>query len=112
MRKGLFLALFVLLLLPSCNHKKVRKPEVLLTEQQMIDVLADVYLIEARLNQMRSVGENVTPYQDTYYDQVFEHYGITDTIFDANMYYYSHELPVLERIMDSVMNRFANAQRK
>ena len=83
-----------------------------MTEQQMVDIMTDSYLIEAILNQRRSVGKDVSVYQRTYYDQLFEHYGITDSIFEMNMNYYSHEMATLERIMDSVTRRFEKAQQK
>ena len=76
----------------------------------MIDVLFDAYLIEADLNQKRTLGENVDPLQQVYYDQLFEHYGITDTLFQQNLLYYTYQLQTLERIMDSVTNRFVKAQ--
>ena len=111
MRKcWLVVALALTLLMACCNREKVRKPEVFLSEQQMIDVLTDAYLIEAELNHKKTVGENVNSLQRAYYDQLFEHYGITDSIFEANMYYYSHDLATLERIMDSVNTRFVKAQ--
>lgn len=102
---------FAIALLTACNHReKVKKPEVLLTEQQMIDVMTDSYLLEAKLNQKKSAGEDVSSLQRAYYDRMFDHYGITDSIFEANIYYYTHELQVMERIMDSVLNRFLTAQ--
>lgn len=111
MKRILFIVLSILCLLPSCNDKKqVREPEPLLTEQQMVDVMTDAYLIEAILNQKKTAGEEVSSLQQTYYDQLFEHYGITDSIFEANMNYYSQNLAVLERIMDSVTNRCIKAQ--
>lgn len=111
MRKSCLLALLALLLCFSCNNKdKVRKPKVFLTEQQMIDVLSDSYLIEAEFNQKKTLGIDITDLQKVYYDQIFEHYGINDSIFEANMYYYTHQLPTLERIMDSVTNRLLKMQ--
>lgn len=112
-KKCCFLALMALLALPSCNNREqVKKPQVFLDEQQMIDVLTDSYLIEAELTQMKSSGQEVAPLQKTYYDQLFAHYGISDSIFDENMYYYTYQLPILERIMDSVANRFLKAQQR
>ena len=40
-----------------------------------------------------------------YYDQLFTHYGITDSIFEQNIKYYAERPEVLERIMDSVVQR-------
>lgn len=111
MRKCWFLAFLLLLAMVSCsNRKQVRKPEVFLNEKQMIDVLADSYLIEAQLNQIKADGKDVSQLQMDYYAQLFEHYGITDSIFEQNMYYYSYHPAILERVMDSVVNRFAQAQ--
>lgn len=96
-----------LLVFCSCGNKtKVKTPELLLTEEQMIDVLTDSYLIEAELNYRKSSGEDVKDLQTAYYQQFFEHYGITDSIFSHNLEYYSYQPSVLERIMDSVTNRF------
>ena len=111
MRRFLLFSALALVLLVSCSSKeKLEAPEPLLTEQQMIDVLTDSYLIESMLK--KTAGENVASLQTAYYDQLMDHYGITDSIFDANMEYYSHDLATLERIMDSVNNRFLNAQEK
>ena len=108
-RTCFFLAL-ALVLLVGCQRGGMKQPQLLLTEEQMVDVLADSYLIEAELNQKKSVGENVTDLQVAYYQQLFEHYGITDSIFDENMAYYTYQLPILERIMDSVNARFVKLQ--
>ena len=111
MRKLWFPLLALLLAFSACSDKGgVKKPVVLLTEQQMIDVLADSYLIEADLNQRKTAGEEVSQLEGAYYRQLFEHYGINDTIFDENMAYYTSQLPTLERIMDSVSQRFVKAQ--
>lgn len=100
---GALLALF------SCTSRD-GKPKVFLNESQMIDVLTDAYLIEAQLNLKKSTGNDVNDLQMAYYDQMFGHYGITDSIFDQNMDYYTRHPAVLERIMDSVTNRFVKAQ--
>ena len=110
MRKSFFWFLVSLALLGACSHRvKVKTPEVLLTEEQMIDVLTDSYLIEAELNQRKSAGQDITALQSAYYDQFFEHYGLTDTLFSQNLRYYTYQPAVLERIMDSVNNRFQKA---
>ena len=109
MRKLQILWITALLALASCADSDNR-PKVFLDEPQMIDVLADAYLIEAQLNVKKSEGSDVADLQWAYYDQLFEHYGITDTIFEQNMAYYTQHPAVLERIMDSVSNRFVKAQ--
>ena len=91
-------------------------PERLLTEQEMIAVMTDVQIIEAdinyRKNQEREQNDTLptTPIDfaaltRSYYDQLFEHHGITDSIFVQNMRYYTERPETLEKIMDSVMQR-------
>ena len=112
MKRYCVVALLLLMVAVSCSDNgKVKKPKVFLEEEQMINVLADSYLIEAKLNQMKSEGTDITGLQQAYYDQLFDHYGITDSIFEQNMYYYTHHPDLLERVMDSVNNRFAKVQR-
>ena len=108
--------LFVLAV--GCGRKdKSFMPSRLLNEQEMIDVMTDVQIIEAELNQMKTsdrekglqpVNYNLVSLE--YYTQLFEHYGITDSIFAQNMRYYTERPAVLERIMDSVVQRLTREQ--
>ena len=95
-------------------------PEHLLTEQEMIDVLTDVQIIEADINyqknqerdqneedSVKTAPKDFFKMSREYYDQLFAHYGITDSIFTQNIKYYSERPELLERIMDSVTNRLA-----
>ncbi len=108
--------LFVLV--AACGHKdKGFMPDQLLTEREMIDIMTDVQIIEADLNfrktQEKDPGAEVVDIRalsKSYYNQLFEHYGITDSIFSQNLKYYSEHPDWLEKIMDSVMQRFVNAQ--
>ena len=84
--------------------------------------MADVQVIEADINYQKQQERERDPNDTTpvvpkdylkmsqfYYDQLFEHYGITDSIFSQNMQYYTERPEVLERIMDSVTQRLLKA---
>ena len=99
------------------------KPDRLLTEQEMITIMADVQVIEADINYQKQQERERDPNDTTpvvpkdylkmsrfYYDQLFEHYGITDSIFTQNLQYYTEHPADLERIMDSVMQRLMKEQ--
>ena len=96
-------------------------PERLLTEQEMIEIMTDVQIIEADINYQKSQerehkdsipSKPVDPVKLSrlYYDQLFEHYGITDSIFAQNIHYYTEQPEVIERIMDSVVERLTQEQ--
>lgn len=108
----------LLFLVVSCDHKpKGVLPNRLLSEQEMTDIMTDVQIIEAELNYRKTEEkDSLTEKLDfralsrSYYDQLFEHYGITDSIFSENLQYYSKFPGRLEVIMDSVTQRLTKAQ--
>lgn len=107
MKKALLL-LFVICFLFSCDSEKKRPaPAVFLSESQMVDILMDVQLMEATIGYKKNANQK-TEYLKQYYDTVFAHYGIADSVFKENMtYYYDVEPQTLMRIMDSVETRLA-----
>ncbi len=102
-----------LLLLASCADKsKAFKPERILTEQEMMDVMTDVQILEADMNHRKADGKRIDGMAVSYYDQLFEHYGITDSIFKQNLRYYTERPATIEKIMDSVTQRLTKEQGK
>ena len=121
--KRLTVILICFVLATACGSKdKGLKPDRLLSEQEMIDIMVDVQIIEAEINYQKSQERERDPNDTTpvvpkdylkmsrvYYDQMCEHYGITDSILEQNMRYYTERPEVLERIMDSTMQRLMRA---
>ena len=108
MKKLLFL-LFVICLFFSCSsEKKKQAPTVLLSENQMVDVITDVQIMESAIAYKKNINQPTEYMKTIGYDTLFSHYGITDSIFKANMvYYYDVEPLTLVRIYDSVEARLA-----
>ena len=123
MKKASFIIVFfVLATLIGCKDKGF-VPDRLLTEQEMITLMTDVQIIEADINRQKTQERERDPNDTTkvvpkdyvaisrnYYAQLFEHYGITDSIFTQNMRYYTERPAGLERIMDSVLQRLMKEQ--
>ena len=120
MKKISIIILFFLLAAACGRKEKSFMPERLLSEQEMIDVLTDVQIIEADINYQKNQERDETEKDSIkivtkdyfkisreYYDQLFTHYSITDSIFAQNLKYYAERPEVLERIMDSVTNRLS-----
>ena len=123
MRKLSFIiTCFVLAALVGCKDKGF-VPDRLLTEQEMISIMTDVQIIEADINRQKTEERERDPNDTTkvvpkdyvaisrdYYAQLFEHYGITDSIFTQNIQFYTEHPANLERIMDSVIQRLTREQ--
>ena len=88
----ILLTSFCAIFLTACGAKDpIVPPKTLLNEAQMIDILTDVQLLEGELNSRRSNGENIQGRSNVYYNQLFEHYGITDSILNDNLRYYTEK---------------------
>jgi len=120
MKKVVVLVL-LFVLAAACGRKDSFIPDRLLTEQEMVDIMADVQIIEADINYQKSQERehkdsipakpvDYVKVSKLYYDQLFEHHGITDSIFIQNIRYYSERPAVLETIMDSVTQRLTKEQ--
>ena len=117
--KRLVLLSLLFVLATACGRKdKSFMPERLLSEKEMIDIMTDVQIIEADINfqisqepghdiddTIKVVPKNYVKMSREYYAQLFEHYDITDSIFSQNLKYYTERPAVLEKIMDSVVQR-------
>ena len=101
----------VFILVSACGNKhKAIMPTRLLTEQEMVTIMTDVQIIEADMNYRKANGKMIGDMPKEYYKQLFEHYGITDSIFVENMRYYAYDPATIERIMDSVTQRLTKMQ--
>ena len=120
MKKVVVLVL-LFVLAAACGRKDSFIPDRLLTEQEMVDIMADVQIIEADINhqktQERDANDSIKTepkdfvrISEEYYRQLFEHYQITDSIFTQNIRYYTERPAVLERIMDSIVQRLTREQ--
>lgn len=108
MKSKLILILFAVAFILGCSENKRPAPSVLLDEPQMVDVMTDVQLMEGIISFKKNANQKTTYLKVVGYDTIFAHYGITDSIFEDNIRYYNEVHPlVLERIMDSVVDRLA-----
>lgn len=94
----LFFALFVV----SCSKNPVPKPDNLLEEETMINILYDISLLQAIDGSM----PNKLMDQDIKMDQyIFEKYKIDSTTYRQNQLYYAGDARKYKKIYDKVLER-------
>lgn len=99
---------FVLFSFLGCyNNQAVKniQPDIVLTKNQMIDIMTDVQILEASLNRKRDLGQNITMLKVDWYNQVFVHHKISNQIFEDNLVYYNQLSDEMEKILDEVSAR-------
>ncbi|MDR2908028.1 MAG: DUF4296 domain-containing protein [Bacteroidales bacterium] len=107
MKIHFILVLFAGLTLTNCSSKPA-KPQPFLKEKQMVELLTDMHMAEAMLQQKQSRVSNMDStrlYANSMYSKLFEEYGLNKTSFEANMAYYTYYSRELEKIYTEVDNR-------
>jgi len=116
MRKHLFFFfVFISAMILAVSCKPVAKadspkPDIILTENQLVDVMTDAQLLEAALNHKRNIGQQTTELKTTWYNELFEHHQITEKIFQDNLNYYSEQPEKMEKILEEVLARISQMQ--
>jgi hypothetical protein len=95
------------LLLLNCNSKAVEKPDNLLTENQMVNILYDLYVVNA----MKSTNyQYLTERGITASAYVYDKYDIDSLQFATSDKYYASDLEEYEKIYMQVANRLQKSK--
>ena len=102
----------------SCKEKKgFPKPEGLVGEKQMVNILYDIHLNEAYFDHFRMKNQIKKIKSKDLYFSVLSKYGIADSVFSQSVVYYSSMPKIYEKIYQQVIDRLnmlqeANNQQK
>jgi len=105
----LLIALFNFLLM-ACGPEKM--PDGILTEQQMVKVLTEMYLTEERASQISIPRDSIAKIFPQLEAKIFEKEGLSDTVFMKSMEYYKANPKKLENIYAALIDSLSlQAQR-
>ncbi|WP_170065265.1 DUF4296 domain-containing protein [Salegentibacter salegens] len=104
MLKKLFLLFFISVAFAACQDvEKSERPDNLIPEEKMIDVIAEISLMQSARNFNKRIFENTGIRGQDY---IFEKYDIDSVQFKRSNDYYADNYEIYQRIYDSVKNRF------
>ena len=107
MRKLLYLvlALVSLSVVASC----IDRPDIVLDEEQMIDLLVDVHraegLLEMQQQQGAGFGTDLDTYQKEIIAAVLQKHGVSRSRYDSSLMWYAQHLKLLTRVYGHVDER-------
>ena len=107
MRKLLYLvlALVSLSVVASC----IDRPDIVLDEEQMIDLLVDVHraegLLEIQQQQGAGFGSDLDTYQKEVIAAVLQKHGVSRSRYDSSLMWYAQHLKLLTRVYGHVDER-------
>ncbi len=93
--------LFVLVLF---HCKDQSKPEGLLNKQEMINLMVDIYLAEARISSVQMSRDSAIKLFYPYEDSLISRRGLSDSLLMVNYKYYLQSPSELESILDAVID--------
>lgn len=96
--------IFTLLIILGCNTaiEKPKKPDQLITEAKMADIMYDIFLLNAAKGVNKTLLENSGIDPEQY---VFEKHGIDSTQFANSNNYYSYDTKTYESILQRVKDK-------
>jgi hypothetical protein len=103
-KKFLILFLSAVVLAAGCVETEIReKPETVLPEAKMIEVLTAIQLIEGAISK-KILDKNVTKKESPlYYQQAFDKYKITRQQFEESIAYYTENPEEMKAIYEKVL---------
>lgn len=108
---GIFLSLALVF---SCG-KADKKPDDILSQEEMVKVLAEIYIAEEKVNSLALSRDSAAQVFDLVQDKVFSTMGVPDSVFKRSIDYYTDRPRELEKIygvlIDSLQLREQRATR-
>jgi hypothetical protein len=108
---GIFLSLALVF---SCGQAD-QKPDDILSQEEMVKVLAEIYIAEEKVNSLALSRDSAAQVFDLVQDRVFSDTGVPDSVFKKSIDYYTDRPQELEKIygvlVDSLQLREQRATR-
>jgi hypothetical protein len=104
--------LFGIAFLTSCEEGNMPKPEQLVKENKMIDMLVDVHLAEATYDHFRKdTCMSYISSTNNYYS-VLDKYNVPDSVFEQSLVYYASTPKKFEKMYREVMAILSEKEQK
>lgn len=97
----------------GCGTTPVEKPENLIPEEKLIEMMVDVHLAEAAYNTRRNRDTLLlnSSSADFYYSVLHKH-GIADSIFEKSLVFYGSQPRRFEKMYRKVMNQLTELEQE
>lgn len=108
MMKKIYLITIILATFLSCSTEK-ELPEGILNKEQMVDLMVDVEIAQAKLK-FEFASEGKTPNYTEEYSRVFQKHKLTKNRFIQNVDYYCSEPMLMRKVYDKVIVELTEKQ--
>jgi len=110
----IFLSLFMVFGMVSCNTNEANIPPNILSDHAMIPIMVDIHVVEGARNGALILGD--TNGIEDYYDKIYRKHHITEQQFKESFDFYSSNpdifIPIYEKVLDSLKRNGEHWARK
>lgn len=92
-----------LLVLDGCSSKP-KRPAGILSRREMVDVLEEVYIAEAKIGRMGVPGDSADRVFEIFKKKVVEKTNVSDSVFQRSFDYYKHRPQEMELIYTALVD--------
>ncbi|MFV0269465.1 MAG: DUF4296 domain-containing protein [Draconibacterium sp.] len=112
MKRFLFIVLLLVFVAASCDDPVVPKPEHLIKESQMIDMLVDIHLAEATYNKFRYDTIMRDNSSVNFYYSVLDKYHVQDSLFEQSFIYYASVPKNFDKMYRKVTSKLSEMEQE
>lgn len=87
--------------LAGCEEKR---PEAILSKDQMVQVMGDIYITEEKVNQLGLPRDSTKQVFSAIGQKIFEHAGMRDSVFKKSFDYYMERPKEMELIYTALVD--------
>ena len=112
MNRNILILIILFWVFGSCDKLPVEKPENLIKEKEMIDMLVDIHIAEATYRHLQydSVIRNSS--SSNFYYSILDKYQIPDTVFEKSFVFYASSPKQFEKMYQDVMNKLSQIEQE
>jgi hypothetical protein len=114
-----FLALLtILFMIAGCKRSGVKDlppglvNDSIIPRSEMINILADVHIVEATLQVLRNKNIDPSPLENFYYSKLFSRYKVSKGKFELNLNYYEMDPENLRKMYEEVEKKLEALQKQ
>ena len=112
MKKLAIIFLILVSFLTSCNREVIKKPDPLIREKEMINIITDIHLAEATYQRMRNDSIVRKSSSVNFYYSILAKYNVADSVFEKSFIYYASNPKNFEKMYMEVMNRLSEIEQE
>lgn len=113
MKRNIIIVFFAVLFFTACDEPDMEKPEHLVKENKMIDMLVDVHLAQSTYNnryRQDSIIINTTA-TDFYYS-ILDKYNVPDSVFEKSLIFYLSKPKNFEKMYRKVQSKLSEMEQE